>query len=51
MNPKYKIGDKMETLVYGDIEIIDILKSETRFCYLITTDGIEYLVFEHELFP
>lgn len=49
MNPKYKIGDEIETVGYGYVKIIDILKSETRFCYLVDSDGNEYLVFEYEL--
>lgn len=52
MNPKYKIGDDVDTAGYGGIKIIDILKSETRFCYLVRTlDDIDYLIFEEELLP
>lgn len=49
MNPKYKIGEEIGTGGYGLVKIIDILKSETRFCYLIKVDGSDYLIFEEEI--
>lgn len=47
MEPKYKVNQVVDTINYGEIKIIDILKSETRFCYLIenTDDSCQYLFF------
>ena len=54
MEPKYQINQVVNTVGYDEIKIIDILKSETRFCYLIENvdDSCQqYLIFEEELLP